>query len=86
MARWFLLDPTHIRLVHPETLRFILESKGFRVGPCEYRQPVPESEQIPRLVLGATPSRELDPFNGAIARVNKMLYGPLDYYLVARRV
>jgi 2-polyprenyl-3-methyl-5-hydroxy-6-metoxy-1,4-benzoquinol methylase len=85
LTRWFWLDPTHVRLVHPETLKFLLESTGFRVLTCEFRQPISESEQIPRLDLPGVPAAELEAFNDAIARLNRALYGPLDYFVIGTR-
>lgn len=44
--RWFPMDPTHVRLVHPETLRFCLERSGFRDVAIDYL-PVPEPGPVP---------------------------------------
>lgn len=37
LMRWYWLDPTHIRLVHPETLQFHFEQAGFAVKTVQFR-------------------------------------------------
>jgi 2-polyprenyl-3-methyl-5-hydroxy-6-metoxy-1,4-benzoquinol methylase len=84
LMRWFWLDPTHVRLVHPETLQYLLEKAGFEVKTVQFRRPVPDDEQIPTLELASVPADELTPYNQAITRVNARLYGPLDYFVVGQ--
>jgi SAM-dependent methyltransferase len=83
--RWFWMDPTHVRLVHPETLKFLLVSSGFRdlVGlSTPDREAAP---MLPPLVLAGPPAELLERFNAATAHVNRLLHGDPDYAIVARR-
>ena len=72
----FFLDPTHVRPVHPGTLKFAMESRGFRDVQLRFSSPVSQG-QIPRLTLNGDP--DLQPFNLAMERLNELLYGHQDY-------
>ena len=69
--RAFYLDPTHVRPVPPETLRFLAEAAGFVETRIEYRAALPEEERL-------TERSEND------ARLNRLLFAPQDYALLAR--
>lgn len=71
--RAFYLDPTHVRPVPAETLRFLAEAAGFSDIRIEYRSPVPAAE---RLEDSSDDGRKL----------NALLFGPQDYALIARVV
>lgn len=81
LVRNFFLDPTHIRPVHPEMLKFACESAGFAEVTLRFSEAV-TSAQIPKLPP-TTP--ELEAFNAGIERVNAFLYGYQDYAVVALR-
>jgi len=69
--RTFYLDPTHVRPVPAEALRFLVEAAGFVDVVLERRAPLPEAE---RLEERSDNDRKL----------NALLFGPQDYALVAR--
>ncbi|MGE5414521.1 MAG: methyltransferase domain-containing protein, partial [Syntrophomonadaceae bacterium] len=69
--RTFYLDPTHVRPVPPDALRFLAEAVGFADIVVERRAPVPDAE---RLEERSENDRKL----------NALLFGPQDYALVAR--
>jgi SAM-dependent methyltransferase len=71
--RAFYLDPTHVRPVPPEALRFLAEAAGFTDIRIEYRSPVPEAER-----LAETSENE--------KRLNALLFGAQDYALIGRVV
>jgi SAM-dependent methyltransferase len=68
--RAFFLDPSHVRPVPPEALRFLAEAAGFVRARIEYRAPLDESDRLEE-------SSEND------AKLNRLLFGPQDYALVA---
>ena len=82
--RWFWMDLTHVRLIHSETLKFLLVTTGFRdlegqlIGP---REPAP---LLPPLQL-AGDTAALEQFNAATDHLNRLLHGSPDYALIARR-
>jgi O-antigen chain-terminating methyltransferase len=67
----FYLDPTHVRPVPPEALRFLCDAAGFRELRVEYRSPLPASERLQE-------RSEND------ARLNGILFGPQDYAVIGR--
>ena len=67
----FYLDPTHVRPVPPEALRFLCDAVGFRELRVEFLSPFPASERLEE-------SSKND------ARLNAMLFGPQDYAVIGR--
>jgi 2-polyprenyl-3-methyl-5-hydroxy-6-metoxy-1,4-benzoquinol methylase len=84
LMRWFWLDPTHVRLVHPETLQYFIEQAGFAVKTVQFRRPVSDEERFPTLELESVPTDELKSYNDGIARINEKLFGHLDYFVVGK--
>ena len=84
----FWLDPTHVRPVHPETLRASYESAGFaRVEQFDLR-PYPEEERLPEIPLDGLDgqTRELaDRLNRLRDELDDLLYGCRDYALIGTR-
>jgi SAM-dependent methyltransferase len=82
----FPCDPTHLRPVFPETLQFMLEGAGFVETEVEYLSRVPDERRAPR-VTGAP--EELGDvvaqINEAIARLDDLVFGEMDYAVIARR-
>ncbi|MDZ4827978.1 MAG: class I SAM-dependent methyltransferase [Actinomycetota bacterium] len=81
-AHAFYTDPTHTRLVHPEFLEFMVEASGFAQSHIEWRSPPP-----PKDVLEAVPGRDAvaKAINENVSRINRLLFAPQDYLLVAVR-
>ena len=42
----FFLDPTHVRPVPPDALKFLAEAAGFADARIEYKAPLPEGERL----------------------------------------
>jgi O-antigen chain-terminating methyltransferase len=77
VVRNFFLDPTHVRPVHPETLKFAMESMGFKKVELKFSGPVSD-KQIPQLA-GNENGPHLEAFNRAINELNNLIYGYQDY-------
>ena len=73
----FFLDPTHVRPVHPETLKFAMESVNFQNVQLRFSSPVVD-RQIPALDIGGR-VEEVEKFNVAIRQLNDLIYGYQDY-------
>jgi len=69
--RAFFLDPTHVRPVPPAAFGFLAEAAGFADVRIEYRSPLPPEERLAE-------RSEND------ARLNRLLFGPQDYAVIAR--
>ncbi len=69
--RAFFLDPSHVRPVPPDALRFLAESAGFVDTAIEWLAPVASEVRLSE-----------DSANDA--KLNGLLFGPQDYALLAR--
>jgi len=74
---WFHLDLSHARLVYPEMLGLLCETAGFASFSWKGINPVAEHERL------ASPASEADRAN--IERLNQVLFGEQDYYLIGRK-
>ena len=82
-AENFYMDLSHIRLVHPEAMKFLLEMAGFNDVELKFSAPAVPSMRIPSL----PESTDLDfrDVNQGIERVNELLYGFQDYAVIGRK-
>jgi O-antigen chain-terminating methyltransferase len=85
----FYIDLTHIKPVHPETLKFLLESTGFREVKPVFSSPLPETMRLQKLVPneGATDleRHQVDIYNRNIEMLNATLYGAQDYAMIGKK-
>jgi O-antigen chain-terminating methyltransferase len=72
-AHTFYLDPSHIRPVPADLMRFMVESRGFTRVEVVPLHPFPESYRLD----------EKD--NRAAAVLNQFLFGPQDYAVIGQR-
>jgi 2-polyprenyl-3-methyl-5-hydroxy-6-metoxy-1,4-benzoquinol methylase len=90
LANWYLIDPTHVRPVHPDTLSFILESVGFWQIEIRYLSPVLSRQKLVELEdrenLPADLRSLVRSINENVKHLNDFLYGFQEYAVVARRV
>ena len=79
-AASFYLDPTHLKPIHPDFLRFLVEARGFVDAEVRYLHAAEEDLIEPGMLgQGAAAADVAQDLNWA-------LYGPLDYAVVARKV
>ncbi len=81
--KWFWMDLSHVRLVHSQTLAFILESAGFVEVAANFTSPPAGVVPIPPLPAGESGSME--EFNRATEYLNKLIYGDQEYFMVGRK-
>jgi SAM-dependent methyltransferase len=67
----FYLDPTHVRPVPPEALKFLCDAAGFRELEVEYLSPLPADERLEERTSNDV-------------KLNAMLFGPQDYAVIGR--
>ena len=91
----YIRDLTHVRPLHPETLKFLLLASGYARVDLVFKSPVPESGRLQPI---AVPSdRDDSPgarmlvewaktFNTNVERLNERLFTHLDYAAIATRV
>lgn len=81
----YIRDLTHVRPVHPETLKFLLVATGFQRVDIRYRSPYPEHEKLQPLAPHASLGDLVDTLNANVERINRLLFTWLDYAAIGRR-
>jgi len=75
--KFYFADPTHRTLVYPELMTWFLRRQGFQQVEVTRLHPVEDERRLP-----APADQALEPLVG---RLNEILFGPQDYYVVARK-
>jgi 2-polyprenyl-3-methyl-5-hydroxy-6-metoxy-1,4-benzoquinol methylase len=78
----YVLDPTHVRPLHPALVAFMCERAGFRDVELRFHSPA-ESYQLPMLDEDAGAPAWVHTVNRAFAKLNDSLYGPQEYAAIA---
>jgi 2-polyprenyl-3-methyl-5-hydroxy-6-metoxy-1,4-benzoquinol methylase len=93
----YIRDFTHVRPLHPETLRYLVQAGGFSTAEILFRAPVAEHDKLPVVKVPAaavpeTPAstgaaiRDLaEAINGHAERLNSRLFTYRDFAVVAKR-
>jgi SAM-dependent methyltransferase len=85
----YIRDLTHVRPVHPDTLKYLLIATGFQHVDIRYRAPYPEADKLQALAHGgAAPTRlddMIDTLNANVEKINRLLFTYLDYAAIARQ-
>ena len=90
----YLRDITHRQALHPDTLRFLVQTSGFTNVDVRFREPVRDADRLERVVpAGADAAMAQSPALGALVaavnahadKLNARLFSSMDYAVVARR-
>ena len=86
----YLRDITHVRALHPDTLKYLLVASGFEQVEIQYRAPYPEQDKLQPVsptALGDTPQAHdlAETLNANSSKLNGLLFTYLDYAAVGRR-
>ena len=90
MARAYVIDPTHVRPVHPDLLAFLARRAGLHPVEVEFQAPVPADERATGLPFFQEPpsddtSAELVALREALVRLDRICCAPQEYTLQATR-
>ena len=85
----YIRDLTHVRPVHPDTLKYLLIATGFQRVDIRYRAPYPEADKLQALAHGSGAPTSLDDMietlNANVEKINRLLFTYLDYAAVGWR-
>jgi SAM-dependent methyltransferase len=84
-VQYYLMDPSHVQPLHPETLRFMLEDAGFWQVEIKYLSPVPAAQRLSPLSPDGLDETQVSILNRNVERLNALLFGHQDYAAIARR-
>jgi O-antigen chain-terminating methyltransferase len=81
----YIRDITHVRPLHPDTLKFLLIASGFQQIEIRYRAPYPEHEKLQPLGKSDVLGDAVETLNGNVEKLNSLLFTNLDYAAIGRR-
>jgi len=84
----YIRDLTHVRPVHPDTLKYLLIATGFQRVEIRYRAPYPEGEKLQKLADGGQQAALADlveTLNANVEKINRLLFTYLDYAAIGSR-
>jgi SAM-dependent methyltransferase len=84
----YIRDLTHVRPVHPDTLKYLLIATGFQQVEIRYRAPYPEGEKLQTLAAGGQQAALADlveTLNANVEKINRLLFTYLDYAAIGVR-
>jgi O-antigen chain-terminating methyltransferase len=85
----FYIDPTHVRPVHPATLKFLFGVAGFREIEAQFSSPVPDEVRLRRLPvdegMGEAEKQRAEIYNMNVDLLNGTLYGAQDYAVIGKK-
>lgn len=85
----FYIDMTHVRPVHPETLKFLFGAAGFREIETQFSAPIPDEARLRKLPvnegLGEAELLQAEIYNRNLDLLNGTLYGAQDYAMIGKK-
>jgi SAM-dependent methyltransferase len=77
----YILDPTHVRPLHPSLLAFLCEGAGFRDVRLQFYAPATDYHLRP--IDDPEAPAWATQVNDAFAKLNEVLFGPQEYAVIA---
>ena len=81
----YIRDITHVRPLHPDTLKYLLIASGFQHVDIKYSAPYPEHDKLQPIASHASLGNAVDTLNANVERLNRLLFTWLDYAAIGRR-
>ena len=84
----FYIDMSHKKPIHPETLKFLLGSSGFREIETRFFSPVPDDIRLKKIDAegaGEKDRKRIEVYNHNIDMLNAILYGAQDYAAIGKK-
>jgi SAM-dependent methyltransferase len=80
----YIRDLTHVRPVHPDTLKYLLIATGFQHVDIKYRAPYPDAEKLQPVAASALGDL-VETLNANVEKINRLLFTYLDYAAIGIR-
>ena len=88
-AKSFYMDLSHVKPVHPATIKFLMESVGFRDVEFKFFSPHPDEAKLEKFEveegMDDVGRRQLEVMNANIDKLNGLLYGYQDYAVIGKK-
>ena len=79
----YVRDITHVRPLHPDTLKFLLQASGFGGVEIRYQAPYPEHHKLQRVAPAAL-GDAAETLNANVDKLNSLMFTYLDYAAIAQ--
>ena len=86
-ASFFYADLSHVQPIHPETMRFLLLSAGFRDVEVKFTNPVPRNQRLAKVVPPSEVAggKWVEELNDNMDKLNTVLFGYMDYAAIGSK-
>ena len=87
----YLRDITHRQALHPDTLRYLVQTSGFTSVDVQFRSPISEADRLARIPSAADAPDDprlatlVGVINAHADTLNARLFSSMDYAVIARR-
>lgn len=81
----YVRDITHVRPLHPDTLKYLVTASGFQKAEIVYRSPYPPENRLKTVGDNAQLTEMVDALNENVQRLNQLLFAEQDYAVIAKR-
>jgi 2-polyprenyl-3-methyl-5-hydroxy-6-metoxy-1,4-benzoquinol methylase len=84
----FYIDVNNKKLIHPDTLKFLIESVGFREPFVQFRTPAAENRELELIDTNGLDEKERSfakVFNQNAEMLNSIIYGPQEYAVIGMK-
>ena len=83
----YIRDITHIRPLHPDTLKYLVSATGFQKVSVRFTAPFPEQSKLQTVAASADMPESVEVvFNENVNKLNDLLFTYLDYAAIGERL
>jgi 2-polyprenyl-3-methyl-5-hydroxy-6-metoxy-1,4-benzoquinol methylase len=82
----YIRDLTHVRPIHPETLRYLVIASGFQRVDIRYTAPYPEEAKLQPVSLADGDIERSVTMNENMKKLNDLMFTHLDYAVIGERL
>jgi O-antigen chain-terminating methyltransferase len=83
----YIRDVTHVRPLHPDTLRYLVNASGFQKVAVRFSAPYPEETKLQKVPADpGRPDGVQAVFNENVTKLNDLLFTYLDYAAIGERL
>ncbi|HUP39049.1 MAG TPA: class I SAM-dependent methyltransferase [Vicinamibacterales bacterium] len=83
----YIRDITHVRPLHPDTLKYLVSASGFQKVSVRFTAPFPEQSKLQTVAASADKPESVEvAFNENVNKLNDLLFTYLDYAAVGERL
>lgn len=83
----YIRDVTHVRPLHPDTLRYLVNASGFQKVTVRFSSPVSEETKLQTVPSAPDRPESVEAvFNENVGKLNDLLFTYLDYAAIGERV